>query len=213
MFQSAGGFLVGHRAADLRPERSLERLYLDRLRALGEGGAGPDERRLTLVLDVKSGLPDGWRALDALLGNYASFLSQRVDTEWVENRVTVLVSHGGLARDVERRRLRFVAVEGRLGDLGLGVSPSLMPQVAADWRKWFSWKTGRSFPDSSRRRLVALVRRVHGEGRRLRFWNTPDDSTAWGVLIDAGVDVIGTDDLPKLRAFIAARAEPAHRRP
>jgi hypothetical protein len=36
----------------------------------------------------------------------------------------------------------------------------------------------------------------------VRFWNTPDRAEAWRILSEAGVDVIGTDDLNGLQEFL-----------
>lgn len=41
------------------------------------------------------------------------------------------------------------------------------------------------------------------DGRLRRFWNTPNRPGVWRVLREAGVDVIGTDDLLALRRFLA----------
>jgi hypothetical protein len=41
------------------------------------------------------------------------------------------------------------------------------------------------------------------DGRLLRFWNTPNRPAVWRALREAGVDVIGTDDLLALRRFLA----------
>lgn len=207
VFRSASRFLVGHRAADLRPERSLEGGYLDKLRARYEGRDRHehDARDLTLILDVKSGLPEGLTALDELLGNYEGLLAGREGSRRAGGAVTVLVSRGGIAREVDRLHLLFLAVEGRLSDLGSGIDPAVMPQIAVDWRKSIAWKGRSPIPYTARSRLAALVRRAHEDGRRLRFWNTPDNPTVWRVLIEAGVDVIGTDDLETLEAFLDSR--------
>jgi hypothetical protein len=51
------------------------------------------------------------------------------------------------------------------------------------------------------------VSRVHAQGRRLRCWNTTDTPAVWQLLVECGVDLIGTDDLEALRGLLTARAE------
>ena len=60
-------------------------------------------------------------------------------------------------------------------------------------------------PPEEREALDRWVRRAHAQGRTVRFWNTPDRPDAWEILFDAGVDVIGTDDLAGLEKFFRAR--------
>jgi glycerophosphoryl diester phosphodiesterase len=39
----------------------------------------------------------------------------------------------------------------------------------------------------------------------VRFWATPESPAVWGELVDAGVDLINTDDLAGLREFLRGR--------
>ena len=47
-----------------------------------------------------------------------------------------------------------------------------------------------------------MIQRAHKEGRRIRFWATPDKKSVWRELEEAGVDLINTDDLKGLSNFI-----------
>ena len=62
-------------------------------------------------------------------------------------------------------------------------------------------------PAAERAALQRWVERAHGQGRKVRFWNTPDRAQAWRILIDAGVDVIGTDDLDGLQQFLRSESQ------
>lgn len=57
-------------------------------------------------------------------------------------------------------------------------------------------------PDAERKKLQDMVERAHANGRRIRFWATPENPVLWQELKDTGVDLIGTDDLEKLRQFL-----------
>ncbi len=58
-------------------------------------------------------------------------------------------------------------------------------------------------PAKDRVALRAFVERAHAQGRQVRFWNTPDRREVWQALKEAGADLIGTDDLAGLAAFLA----------
>lgn len=70
------------------------------------------------------------------------------------------------------------------------------------WHDLFDWDGDGPMPERERAALRALVRRIHDGGRALRFWGTPDSEELWGELLDADVDMLATDDLPRLRRFL-----------
>jgi len=50
-----------------------------------------------------------------------------------------------------------------------------------------------------------LAKRVHTEGKKLRLWAIPDNERASEALLNAGVDLINTDKLEKLNAFLTKK--------
>jgi hypothetical protein len=100
---------------------------------------------------------------------------------------------------------RWAGLDGRLADLDAVHSPpaATMPLVSDDWKKFTSWRGRGAPPSSVRRRLASAVARAHAQGRRLRFWNTPDVPVVWRLLVQSGVDVIGADDLDALRLLLS----------
>jgi hypothetical protein len=82
-----------------------------------------------------------------------------------------------------------------------------MPLVSDDWRELFTWVGGvEPMPVPEKRALIELVEKAHAQDRRLRFWRTFDLPELWAELAENGVDLIGTDDVEKLAAFLEARA-------
>lgn len=71
------------------------------------------------------------------------------------------------------------------------------------WHDFFDWDGGGEMPARERTALRALVKQVHAGGRSLRFWETPDSEELWAELLEGDVDMLGTDDLPRLRRFLA----------
>ncbi|HOY60236.1 MAG TPA: hypothetical protein PK640_19110 [Verrucomicrobiota bacterium] len=57
-------------------------------------------------------------------------------------------------------------------------------------------------PPGEAQRLADLVQRAHAQGRRVRFWGGPDIEPVWRAHHAAGVDLINTDKLAELRAFL-----------
>lgn len=184
-----GRLLVAHEAAQLQPDRTLESLYLDPLRAWVKQ---PDARPLILLIDVKTEAAATYAALDAVLGKYPDLAA----------RVRFIVS-GNRAREVmEPQPHRRAAMDGRMEDLATDAPAGLIPLVSDNWAKYFTWRGEGEFPAADRERLRQFVVQARAQHRILRFWNTPNLPAVWRELRAAGVDVIGTDDLLALRRFL-----------
>ncbi|MBP2475034.1 hypothetical protein JOF53_003906 [Crossiella equi] len=211
-----GALLVGHDPGDLRPDRTLESLYLEplRKRVLASGGqVYPDRPRLfQLLVDIKLNGAAVYAHLDKVLRSprYGWLFSRYRHGSVVPGAVTVVIS-GDRPREVMAgQRDRRAFYDGRLtspGDLGPGADARLVPLVSDNWAKLFSWTGVGEMPDLERVKLRELVHRVHAAGQRLRFWATPDmpgsaREAVWRELAAAGVDHLNTDDLEGLRAFL-----------
>ncbi|MFO0262226.1 MAG: hypothetical protein ACK53V_11410, partial [Planctomycetota bacterium] len=73
IFLREGQLLIGHTQADLRPERTLEGMYLAPLaERLGkQNGSGPaSDRPLILLIDIKTEAGSTWESLHPLLLKY-----------------------------------------------------------------------------------------------------------------------------------------------
>jgi glycerophosphoryl diester phosphodiesterase len=57
--------------------------------------------------------------------------------------------------------------------------------------------------ESERARLREIVTKAHAADRVVRFWATPENEQVWRELRAAGVDLINTDQLDRLAAFLA----------
>ena len=64
-------------------------------------------------------------------------------------------------------------------------------------------------PGEERAQLRLYVQQAHENDQLVRFWATPDKpglerEAIWTELVDAGVDLINTDDLAGLHEFLSA---------
>jgi len=100
-------------------------------------------------------------------------------------------------------------VDGRLKDLAVTYPPQLMPLISDRWGRYFSWRGMGEMPEKERVRLRSYVEGAHERGQLIRFWATPDTpgeerEAVWTELLNAGVNLINTDDLSGLRTFLSA---------
>ncbi len=200
-----GKLLVGHFLKDVKPERTLEALYLEPLKKRIEGNKGwvfEKNDGFTLLIDIKT---DAVKTLDALtkvLEPFSGMLT-RFGEDKTPRAVTAIISGERDRIWLEANARRLVAMDGRPADLGADTAPaSLIPLVSDSWANHFKWKGEGVQPIVERMKLKDMAAMAHEQRRRLRFWATPESPAVWSALYDAGVDLIGTDDLPALSKFL-----------
>jgi hypothetical protein len=203
-----GALLVAHARDSVRADRTLESLYLAPLRAwIGARGGRvyPDRPPLTLLIDVKSHAESTWTALEPLLRRYDDVIASWHGDSMTVRPVIAVISGERPLVTLPAQRDRWAGLDGRLADLDAANGPPtvVMPLVSDDWEQITKWRGRGTPPQSVRRRVARAVARAHAQGRRLRFWNTPDAPVVWRLLARSGVDLIGADDLDALRRFLS----------
>ena len=195
-----GELLVAHHKDSVVAGRTLESLYLAPLRAYARDHREP----LLLLIDVKSDSEATYVVLDSVLRRYADILTIFADARTIEGPVLAVISGERAIGTMRRARVRFAGVDGRLKDLETTprASHALIPLVSDSWDRITKWKGEGPVPAGVREHLARVVALAHGQGQRVRFWGTPDNAVVWRVLRDAGVDLIGADDLDGLRNFL-----------
>ncbi|MEC9035645.1 MAG: phosphatidylinositol-specific phospholipase C/glycerophosphodiester phosphodiesterase family protein [Verrucomicrobiota bacterium] len=205
IFLVEGKFLVGHDKKDLRPEKTIQSLYLNPLRERikKNGGrvykGGPP---ITLLIDVKSDGPETYSRLRTLLAKYSDILSGLDNGKWIKRAVNAVISGNRAKEMIVADVSRCVGIDGRLSDIESSVPPHLMPLISDRWGSHFKWRGEGEFSKEERSKLQAIVKKVHHRGRLIRFWATPDKVPVWRELNEAGVDLINADDLTGLRQFL-----------
>jgi hypothetical protein len=198
-----GTLLVSHDFRDTSPEKTLEALYLDPLRAFVRTNAWRSRTpSLTLLIDVKSDAEKTYAVLREVLRRYSDMLTRFESNSIRTNAVTVIISGARAEAVMREEKIRFAALDGRLGDLNLNPPPALVPLVSDNWTKHFQWRGVGEMSGEEREKLHQFVSRTHAQGRRLRFWATPDNGAGWRELFEAGVDLLNTDKLADLERFL-----------
>lgn len=200
-----GKLLVGHDPEDVDAKRTLQALYLDPLQKLiaeRDGQIFPAGQRLTLLVDFKTDGPATYAALAKALQPYEAILSGLHDGQWQPRQVDVIISGNRPIELIAADKQRLAAIDGRLSDLTGHASAELIPLISDNWTSHFNWSGNGPIPAVQRTKLHSLTKTAHAQHRRLRFWATPDSPAFWQELQAAGVDVIGTDDLPLLQSHL-----------
>lgn len=202
IFLVDGELLVGHERSELRPDRTLQDLYLDPLRQVAESHDGFD---FTLLIDIKSDAQATYGRLAKVLQDYRSILTEVAEDRVVQRQVTVIISGNRAWEQISAGANRLVGIDGRLSDLDSEAPGHLIPLISDHWPSHFTWNGQGTLPVDQQQKLKTIVEQAHAAGRRVRFWATPETQAMWQTLHSAGVDLINTDDLEGLAAFLRSQ--------
>lgn len=198
--------LVAHDPTQLQPERTLQSLYLDPLRQRVKQNKGRVYAKggleFTLLIDVKTEAVTTYFALRDVLKQYKDILTTFNTDSRIPMAVVVIVSGNRAQAVMESETTRYAGMDGRLGDLNSTTSPNLIPLISDSWANNFTWRGEGSISTEERQKLRQFVSTAHAQGRRIRFYATPDNIPMWRELLTADVDLINTDDLAGLQQFL-----------
>lgn len=188
------------------PVRTLDKLYLSPLRQRIQQNGGKVYPGYTqpfyLFVDFKTGAEDTYTALDKLFQRYRDILKVCTRKNCNQAPVQVIVSGNRPIETMSKQSERLAGLDGRPSDLGKGYAHQLMPIISDNYRNHFKWSGQGEMPAEEKTKLLDLVKKVHAEGKKLRFWASPENEQVWRTLRQAGVDLINTDRLVELRAFL-----------
>ena len=203
-----GKLLVAHDREDLKPERTLQALYLDPLRKRvkeNEGQVHSEKKtKFTLLIDIKSDGKATYRALSKVLARYREILTETKDGKTTHRAITAVISGNRAMQIIAADNPRFAGIDGRLSDLESKYPSNLLPLISDRWSGHFNWNGKDEMPADQRQKLRNIVKKAHTSDRRVRFWATPEKVSVWRELQAAGVDLINTDDLAGLQKFLTA---------
>ncbi|ORX94273.1 putative secreted protein [Basidiobolus meristosporus CBS 931.73] len=213
IFLEDNQLLVAHERSALTPERTLEGLYLQPLaeRVKRWGGVYehmPHSRPFVLLIDVKDKPVETYTALDRLLRKYEHMLTCFEGNQIHSKALTIVLTGSHDNSYIAKFSQRLVTIDATFKDLthpDLPTIPPLFGWLSDDWSSIFRWSGDDPISHEDREKLVSLVQKVHNQGLKLRWWGGPDVETAWKLWLDSGSDIIGTDNLSGLRAFLISQ--------
>jgi hypothetical protein len=200
-----GQLMVAHERSEVHPERTLQTLYLDPLRERVRKNGGrvyPNGPEVTLLIDLKSNWQQIYPVLRGVLKQYADMLVVFHDGIRETNAILAVITGNRSKTMFDGEATRYAALDGELDDLDSGKSTDLIPWISGNWYKSFMWRGQGNIDTEERAKLKALVVRAHQQGRKVRFWGSPDQPVFWQELIADDVDLINTDDLAGAEKFL-----------
>jgi hypothetical protein len=201
-----GKLLVAHDRKDVRPERTLEALYLRPMheRIQRNGNVQPGVSTFQLMIDIKANATDVLPVLERALKPYERLLSHGSSTDYTSGAIEIVLSGDRPIRQLAARRERNIFIDARIEDLK-SPQPGVYRMVSEAWLSHIPWFGSGLISRKHREWLSEYVRRADDLGIKSRFWGLPDTPAGWRILDAAGVSWIGTDKLDACAAWMAAR--------
>jgi hypothetical protein len=210
VFSIGDSLFVAHDFDKIKPGRTLRQLYLEPLKnqiIQNNGSVYGNGEEVILFIDIKDDGLKTYQNLHRILTEYKSHLTSFAHEKKKQGSIMVVVSGNRPFEYMQSQTIRYAGFDGRLENLDSGISPDLMPVVSDNWAKYFSWDGNGEMPEKEKHQLKNYAEKAKNQGYILRFWNTPNRTTeqrkaVWTELKNAGVGLIGVDELKELREFL-----------
>ena len=203
-----GKLFVGHNMPDSR-WHSLKKLKKQYLKPLFKrykanngfiypGYDGP----FYLWIDIKFEPQRSYRLLRRQLLPYKEMLTYAENGQLHPGKVTVILSGARPFAELLADSLQLMTLDGRPEDLPQNYPTQIMPFISENAGKVCQVNSYEEVDEAAIRRIYQLTAKAKAQGKKVRLWATPEDEQLWTILQDAGVGLINTDDLGRLRRFL-----------
>ncbi|MGE5419891.1 MAG: phosphatidylinositol-specific phospholipase C/glycerophosphodiester phosphodiesterase family protein [Chloroflexota bacterium] len=196
---------VAHDRQDIKPERTLDALYLQPVVKLVKNNGGrpwhdfPSE--LQLLIDLKTGAVATLDLLTVKLKQYPEIFDPQINP----NAVRVVISGNRPDPSAYQDYPSFIFFDGIIGQKYSNSQLARIPLFSENLRNVIGWDGKSVISEPDRKRMVFIIDSIHAMGKKVRFWNAPDDPVSWDVLLKGGVDFINTDHINQLADFLRTR--------
>lgn len=202
IFYENGDLFVAHSRSDIKPERSLDFLYIQpivKLFSANKGKAWPDNNStFQLLIDLKTMVEPTLSVLVEKLKKYPDVFDPMV------NKLAVRIVITGNRPDPSAfsEYPECIFFDGLLNKKYDDQQLKRVALYSEDLKKFTSWNGIGDLAGNDKTKLQSVIDSVHAKGKKIRFWNAPDNINSWNVLINMKCDFINTDQIVKLSEYL-----------
>jgi alkaline phosphatase len=188
---------VAHTSKEITTYNTLRSLYLDplsnKLKNLG-GKAYLDNKPLILMIDVKSEADATLKVIAQQLKMYPGLISNK--------NLKVIISGNRPSPANWKEYPKFIYFDGRLNENYSPEQLSRVEMISEDLKEITIWNGKGVMTQADSEKVQSLIKKVHDQNKKIRFWGTQDNVNTWMTLMNLNVDYIATDNVPTLTQFI-----------
>jgi alkaline phosphatase len=200
VFPVNGKLLVAHDRNKIDSSRTIENMYL---LPLATKIKEDTFRIIKLLVDFKG---DYKESLAILIDNLRP-LVKYLSTPEAANRVTILISGRRPSPSEYNIYPSYIFFDD---DWRLPHSMqdwNRVGQVSIQFSRYSRWSGSGKMVAEERKRLQQVIDSVHQAGKTIRFWGAPDNIESWECQVELGADLIGTDRVGQLAAYLGKTAK------
>lgn len=195
VFPVNGKLLVAHDRHKVDPLKTIDNMYLH---PLAEKLITDSFLNIKLLVDIKEGYKESLTLLMESLRPIINYLS----VPGKQNRITILISGRRPPPSEYELYPSYIFFDD---DLRLPHDPqqwNRVGQVSLQFSRYSTWNGQNNMKHEEKQRLLQVIDSVHLAGKTIRFWGAPDIRNSWECQVELGVDLIGTDRIEELSAYL-----------
>jgi alkaline phosphatase len=205
-----GKLYVAHDSANITSDHTLEALYIkpivDKVRA-NKGKIYADATyELQWLIDLKSPARLALPLLVQALSAYPEVFGEK-------GPVNVVVSGNVPSPDQFATYPLWIQFDGRPNVTYTPDQLAHVGLISQDFSRYTRWNGKGLIVKKERTNIQEVIRQVHQQGKKIRFWATPDNINTWKTLMNLGVDYINTDQIAPLGEFLNRRQTAEYQNP
>ncbi len=198
--------IVSHTYPIIKKKKNLDYLYLKPLLdscLKNNGKVYPDcQESLILLIDIKSEAEKTYEKLKEILLHYSSILTKYENGKIITNAITIIITGNKPFDELQKETIRYAFIDQSLLSLDKSLESTLCLMASTKYSNVLKWKGKGEIPKEEKEKLITLVNQAHKEDKVVRLWASPENKKVWTELLNCGVDLINTDKLEMLGAFL-----------
>lgn len=203
VFLIKGKLIVAHTYPLLKKRKTLQNLYLQPLfDSISKNGSVYEKSKQTIILliDIKSNAENVYTVLCKEFEKYKPFLTSVENGKVIERQLTIVLSGKKPYAKIVADTNRFMFIDQSLLSIDNSNYDSSVCYMAS--AKYSNLIKKRQVSAIEEENLKKIIIKAHQQGKLVRLWAIPEDEAVWKTLLDYKLDLIGADDLEKLKLFL-----------
>lgn len=190
---------AAHTATAIDKDRTFTKLYLQPILAqTGKNNGGIYAQKnlpLQLLIDLKTPAEETLAALVKILEPHQHLLAPK-------GSVKIVVSGNTPSPDKFTQYPAFIFFDGRPEIAYTAPQLERIGLVSQAFQKYSKWDGEGEIAEKDKKAVLKVVKQVHDQGKKIRFWATPDNINAWKTMMSFGVDFLNTDKVVQMGDYL-----------
>ncbi len=190
---------TAHNREDIKSDRTFYKLYLHPILTEVKKNNGRiypmESTSMQLLIDLKTPAVETLKALVAQLTPYKEILAPR-------GSVKVVISGNTPAPETYDLYPDFIYFDGRPEVVYNSEQLQRIGLISQSFQKYSKWNGEGDLPEKDKKSLSKVVEEVHGKGKKIRFWATPDNINTWKTMMSLQVDFLNTDKVEQMGSYL-----------